>query len=187
MAWIEVVDLEDKNLPEIFQAMSLDPAGLESVKALNEVLAFGSSSLTRVQEEAIATVVAAANECRYGAMTHAGFLRRHSKDDQLATLLLNDYTQADLPPGDRLMLDFAVKLTQSSSSITVADIEALREAGFEDRQVLSIVLLTCLFNFMNRLANGLGVDVPEDYHKMVQGWLTGPVVQQKWLMQAKGK
>ena len=185
MAWIEEADPGDGNLPEIFRAMSLNPPGLEAVKALNENLAFGGSGLTRVQEESIATVVAAANQCRYSAMTHAGFLRRASGDDHLAALLLNDYTQANLSPIDRLMLDFALKLTQRPSSINKSDIEKLKQAGLEDRQILAVVLLTCLCNFMDRLADGLRVDVPPEYQKLVESWLIGPVTQQPWLMEAK--
>lgn len=155
------------------------------MKALNETLAFGGSGLPRVQEESIATVVAVANQCRYSALTHAGFLRRTTRDHQLATMLLNDYTQASLAPTDRLMLDFALKLTQRPSSITKSDVEKLRQAGLEDRQILAVVLLTCLYNFMDRLADGLGVDVPQEYQKLVESWLTGPVTQQPWLMQPK--
>jgi alkylhydroperoxidase family enzyme len=58
------------------------------------------------------------------------------------------------------MLDFAVRLTQRPSSITRSDVEGLREAGFDDERILSIVLLPSLFNFMNRPADGLGVEVP---------------------------
>ena len=185
MAWIEEVDPADDNLPEVFRAMSLNPQGLEAVKTLNETLAFGGSGLTRVQEESIATVVAVANQCRYSAMTHAGFLRRTTGDDHLAALLLNDYTRVNLSPADRLMLDFALKLTQKPSTVTKSDVEKLKEAGLEDQQILSVVLLTCLYNFMDRLANGLGVDVPPEYQKLVESWLVGPVTQQPWLMEAK--
>jgi uncharacterized peroxidase-related enzyme len=187
MAWIEEADPADGNLPEIFRAMSLNLQGLEAVKALNETLSFGGSGLTRVQEESIATVVAVANQCRYAALTHAGFIRRTTRDHQLAAMLLNDYTQANLAPTDRLMLDFALKLTQRPSSIAKADVEKLRQAGLKDRQVLAVVLLTCLYNFMDRLADGLGVDVPQEYQKLVDSWLTGPVAQQPWLMQPKGE
>ncbi|HZA25473.1 MAG TPA: hypothetical protein VFA32_23235, partial [Dehalococcoidia bacterium] len=64
-------------------------------------------------------------------------------------------------------------------------VEKLRQAGLEDRQILAVVLLTCLYNFMDRLADGLGVDVPQEYQKLVESWLTGPVTQQPWLMQPK--
>jgi uncharacterized peroxidase-related enzyme len=185
MPWIETVQPEGTDLPPTFQVLSLNPRALEAVKRLNETLAFGSSSLTRVQEEAIATVVGTANRCRYGALTHGGFLRLHSGDQDLASSLLDDYTQAGLAEADERMLDFALRLTLSPSSVTSDVVEGLREAGFDDQQILSIVLVTCLVNFMNRLADGLGVDVPPSYQRAVEQWLTGPAAQQGWLMRPK--
>ena len=99
MAWIEESELPD--VPAIFQTMSIKPEALDVVKRLNEVLSFGNSDLSRIQEEGIATVVSVANRCRYGAMTHAGFLRRHSKDLDMASHFLCDYTQAPLSSTDR--------------------------------------------------------------------------------------
>ena len=55
------------------------------------------------------------------------------------------------------MLDFAHKLNFEPGKMNQADVEALRSAGFDDRGVLDIVLVVSLFNFMNRLADGLGV------------------------------
>lgn len=187
MAWIEEAELEDQNLPAIFRVMSLNSDAMGLVKDLNEGLSFGGSGLARVQEEAIATVVSAANRCRYGAMTHGGFLRRQSGDAQLVSDILQDYTVADLSEADRAMLDFALKLTLRPSSVSKEDVEALREAGYEDSEVLSIVLTTCLINFMNRLADGLGIDVPAEYQESVMQWLTGPAAGQEWLVEPKEK
>ena len=105
MPWIDEVPSEhppgEQDLPAVFQALSLSPLAQEQVKQLNETLAFGSSALSRVQEEAIATVVAAANRCRYGALTHGGFLRLHSGDEQLASALLADYSKLFRVEGKR--------------------------------------------------------------------------------------
>ena len=151
------------------------------VKALNETICFGNSALSRVQEEAIATVIAVANQCRYNALTHGGFLLRHSGDPELASHLLYDYTRADLDPRTRRMLDFAVRLTREPGSSSAQDLEGLRRAGFDQEAIVSIVLITCLFNFMNRLATSFGVEVPPSYRKVVVSWLSGPAVQEGWL------
>ena len=178
MPWIEEIPSGEEDLPAIFQALSLNPGALERVKRLNETLAFGSSALSRVQEEAIATVVAAANRCRYGALTHGGFLRLHSGDEQLASALLADYSQSGLAAEDQAMLEFAIKLTLEPASVDREDVEGLREAGFDDEEILSIVLITGLVNFMNRLAQGLGVDVPQAYLGSVMQWLGSPAKDQ---------
>jgi len=76
--------------------------------------------------------------------------------------LKEDYTHATLKAMDRAILDYAVKLTRTPSQVTLADVEALREAGLRDRAILDVAQVTAYFNFVNRLANGLGVKL-EDY------------------------
>jgi alkylhydroperoxidase family enzyme len=58
---------------------------------------------------------------------------------------------------DRAMLDYAVALTRDATQITPADLERLRRAGFDDRGILQINLIASWFNFINRVADGLGV------------------------------
>ena len=57
------------------------------------------------------------------------------------------------------MLDFALKLTEDPGAMQSKDVESLKTAGFDDRQIVDIVLITSLFNFMDRLADGLGVEL----------------------------
>ena len=173
------VDIE---LPAIFQTISANPEALEAVKQLNETICFGNSAISRAQEEAIATVVSVANQCRYGALTHGGFFRRQTGDPELASHLLGDYLLADLDPRNRQMLDFAIRLTREPGSFNAQDLEGLRQAGFDQEAIVSIILITCLSNFMNRLAIGFGVEVPPGYRKVVESWLSGPAAQESWLL-----
>jgi len=69
-----------------------------------------------------------------------------------------DYREAQLSPADRAMLDFSIKLTKTPSSMTEADIAALRFQGFDDRAIHEIVQIAALFNYYDRLADGLGID-----------------------------
>ncbi len=55
------------------------------------------------------------------------------------------------------MLDFVVLITQRSSSATPADLDGLRRAGFDDRAILQITLIAAWFNYINRVADALGV------------------------------
>lgn len=59
------------------------------------------------------------------------------------------------------MLDYAVKLTKEPWSMTEADVAALRSAGWSDRAILGINLVTGYYAFVNRLADGLGVPLEE--------------------------
>lgn len=81
-----------------------------------------------------------------------------------------DYREADLPAVDRTMLDFCVKLTLSPSEMTEDDVRTLREAGFDDAAVHDIVQVTALFNYYDRLADGLGIDPEPEWPDRPEGW-----------------
>ncbi len=57
------------------------------------------------------------------------------------------------------MLDYAAKLTMAAHTVGQVDIEALREAGFDDRAILDIAQITAYFAFVTRMADGLGVEL----------------------------
>ncbi|GAP62393.1 hypothetical protein ARMA_0816 [Ardenticatena maritima] len=84
------------------------------------------------------------------------------KDETLVRQLADDYTQAPLSPAERAMLDYAVKLTRTPWAVDETDIAALRNVGWDDRAILDIAQITAYFNYVNRLAEGLGI-VLEDY------------------------
>jgi uncharacterized peroxidase-related enzyme len=71
---------------------------------------------------------------------------------------MQDYRQAELSEADRGMLDFAVKLTRSPQQMEAEDVERLRRLGFDDAAIHDIVQVAALFNYYDRLADGLGVD-----------------------------
>ena len=68
-----------------------------------------------------------------------------------------DYTRAPLDDRDRAMLDYAAKVTREPWKVTPGDLDRLRRAGFDDRAILQINLIASWFNYINRVADGLGV------------------------------
>ena len=63
-----------------------------------------------------------------------------------------------------------------------SDVQRLRELGLEDDQILSVVLITCLYNFATRVAQGLGVEFPLKDQVAIEEWLVGPAKDQDWLI-----
>ena len=118
-------------------------------------------------------------------MAHGALLRQHSDDPELASHVMHDFSQADLDPQTKGMLEYAAKLTKNPTSMEKSDVEGLRQLGLTDEQILSVVLITCNFNFMTRLADGLGVEVDDGRQEAAERWLNGPALQQNWLMKAK--
>jgi uncharacterized peroxidase-related enzyme len=75
--------------------------------------------------------------------------------------LRRDYTQANLSEQDRAMLDFAVRLTTAAYKVMPEDLDRLRAVGFNDVGILQITLIAAWFNYINRVADALGVGRPD--------------------------
>jgi uncharacterized peroxidase-related enzyme len=78
-------------------------------------------------------------------------------DESLAEAIKKDYRSADLEEADRVMLDYVAKLTLHPYKVMKADVDALRAVGFDDIGILQINLIASWFNYVNRVADGLGV------------------------------
>ena len=91
----------------------------------------------------------------------------HNADpnSQLAEQVGDDYHNADLTPKQVAMLDFAESLTLDPGNTKAEYVEELKSVGWADEDIVDIVHITCLFNYMDRLADGLGIELQPD-----RGW-----------------
>lgn len=78
-------------------------------------------------------------------------------DEKLVEALKKDYTTAPVTAQERVMLDYVVKLTKDATKIWKDDHDRLRAAGFDDKAILQITLIASWFNYINRVADALGV------------------------------
>lgn len=143
-------------VPNVLRVFALRPNHLLGWWAYYDELLRGESGLTKAQREMIAVVVSVTNGCHYCIVSHTAALRKLTKDPDFVDRLATGYKYADLEARDRAMLDFAVKLTEASDRCTDGDIEALRDAGWNDEEIMDIAQVAAMFNFTNRLASGLG-------------------------------
>ncbi len=82
-----------------------------------------------------------------------------TKDDTLAGALAEDYEAAPIDDADKVMLRYVDKLTRTPAKMTKQDVTTLHEAGFSDSAVLDICQVAGYYAFVNRLADGLGVEL----------------------------
>ena len=78
-------------------------------------------------------------------------------DEGLVEALRKDYRSAPIDERDRVMLDYVVQVTRDATQIGPEDHRKLRDAGFDDRAILQITLITAWFNYINKVADALGV------------------------------
>lgn len=173
MSWIEVIgeseaagqladayaELAKKRgkISNILKVHSLNPAALGNHLELYMTLMFGQSGLTRLEREAIAVVVSANNDCEYCVAHHAEALRRYLADEEALNLLISADGLETLEPRLSNIVRHAEKLTDAPGAMTESDLDELRAVGLSDRDILDLTLITGYFNFVNRIALGLGV------------------------------
>jgi uncharacterized peroxidase-related enzyme len=90
---------------------------------------------------------------------HGEFLRQLSKDDTLVQQLKEGWRQADIERRLYAMLEYAEQLTMEPTGTGVKDIKRLRENGLSDRDILDLNQVVAYFNYVNRIAEGLGVEL----------------------------
>jgi len=173
MSWIDIVDLDDAEgklkemyaellekrgkVSNILQVHSLNPAAMGNHLDLYMTIMFGKSGLSRAEREAIAVVVSANNECSYCVNHHAEALRRYIKDDETLEMLMNAEGLETLEPRLSNIVRHAEKLTSAPAAMTESDLGELRAVGLSDKDILDLTLIVGYFNFVNRIALGLGV------------------------------
>src|SRR5689334_14797159 len=147
-----------QRVAHLWQSLALDPAAFESAWTQYRAVMSEPSPLTSAQAEMIAVVVSATNGCGY-CVSHHGPKLAAIVGDELARAIATDYRSANLAARDRVLLDAAVALTCEPAERTRADVERLREYGFSDEAIVRATAIAAYYNFSNRLACALGVEL----------------------------
>ncbi len=151
-------------VPNVLRAFAFDIDKLNAFTAMYNDLMLGPSGLDKLEREMIAVVVSSINHCFYCLTAHGAAVRQLSGDPILGEALVMNYRAADLSPRHKAMLDFAAKLTEESHKIEEADRQALRDAGFSDRDIWDISAVAAFFNMSNRLSSAVDKQPNIEYH-----------------------
>ena len=151
-------------IPNVLKAYAFDEAKLRAFTTFYNDLMLGESGLTKLEREMIAVAVSSVNRCFYCLVAHGAAVRQLSGDPSLGEMLAMNYRAAELEPRRRAMLDFAVKLTQQPHEIEEPDRQALRDAGFSDRDIWDIAAVAAFFNMSNRMASATDMRPNREYH-----------------------
>ncbi len=155
-AFAKVVGNRGK-LSHIMAVHSLCPEAMTAHMDLYMSVMYGRSGLSREEREIVAVVVSAVNGCPYCVAHHGEALDHYWKDRDRVAQLGQDPGSADLAPRARALVEYAVRLTTRPAEMGEADVGVLRDHGLDDADILTLNLIASYFNFVNRIALGLGV------------------------------
>ena len=151
-------------VPNVLKAYSFDAAKLDAFVAMYNDLMLAPSGLSKLEREMIAVAVSSHNRCYYCLVAHGAAVRALSGDPALGELMVMNYRAGRLSKRQRAMLEFAVRLTDKPWAMEDADREALRRAGFTDRDIWDIAAVAAFYNMSNRIASATDMRPNPVYH-----------------------
>lgn len=147
-------------LLDLFKAF---PEASKPLIEFHEVLLRGPSPFSEAERELLATYVSGLNHCRYCRGVHAATTERLGIDSDVVGSLVDGIDASKVSDRMKPVLRYAEKLTRTPSGITQGDAAAVFAAGWDATALFHTVAVTALFNFMNRLVEGLGIELDPDY------------------------
>lgn len=150
----------DSALLAVFRAYP-DTAG--PLLDLHEQVMRQPSPLSQGERELIAAYVSARNQCAYCHGVHAVTAQQFGVPAEVVPQLLSDVDTADVDEPLKPLLRYVGTLTTAPSTLSAADADAVFAAGWDDAALHDAVTVAALFNFMNRMVTGLGIEADERY------------------------
>lgn len=151
-------------VPNVLSSYAHDDAKLTAFAAFYNDLMLAPSGLSKLEREMIAVAVSSVNRCYYCLTAHGAAVRQLSGDPVLGELMVMNYRAAALSKRHRAMLDFSVKLTETPHLIGEEDRDALRKAGFGERDIWDIGAVASFYNMSNRMASAVDMRPNAEYH-----------------------
>lgn len=166
--WRKCVDKLDF-VPNVFSAYSLKPQRLRNFMAMYNEIMLSESALSKLEREMVAVVVSSANRCYYCLVAHGAAVRQLSGDPELGEMMALNYRVARLDARQRVMLDFAWKLTTTPWLIDDVDRDGLRAVGFDEQAIFDLAETVAFFNLSNRMASATDMMPNREYHHATRG------------------
>ncbi len=160
--------IEEKTgfVPNVFLALAHRPDELRAFMAYHDALMERESGLTKAEREMIVVATSGANDCLYCVVAHGAIVRIRAKDSRLSDQLATNHRKADITDRQKAMLDFALKVSLDSASITDNDFVPLRQHGFSDEDIWDIAGVSAFFAMSNRMANFLSMRPNDEFYAL---------------------
>lgn len=166
--YFDICDEKLGLVPNVLRAYAFDIDKLNAFTGMYNDLMLGASGLSKLEREMIAVVVSSINRCWYCQVAHGAAVRALSGRPELGEAMVMNWRAAELSARERAMLVFAEKLTRASAEIEETDRQALRDAGFSDRDIFDIASVAGFFNMTNRVASATGMEPNPEYHSQAR-------------------
>jgi uncharacterized peroxidase-related enzyme len=146
----------NKSVSDYVLVLAHDPESLAQRSPLFNAIMYGTDGLSRAERELGAVGASVVNRCIYCAAVHGSRYNQLTKGTDVIERIFQDGVNAELAEHEKVIFDFAVKLSQTPPTITDADAVSLRRIGLSDLEIVDLVLSAAIFGWANRLMHTLG-------------------------------
>ena len=153
-------------VPNVLLVLARRPAEYRAFMAYNKALMNREGGLTPADREMMILAVSSANGCQYCVISHGARLRILTKEPTISDRVAVNYREVDLSPRQRAMIDFAMKVSTDSRSVSEDDFKILRAHGFTDEDIWDIAGITAFYGLSNRMMNVAAVVPDEAFYMM---------------------
>ena len=164
---IQAVNDKAGFIPNIFLALAHRPAEFRAFFAYHDALMEKETpALGLAEREMIVVATSARNQCQYCVIAHGAILRIRAKNPLIADQLATNYRKADINDRQRVMLDYAMKVSRQAESVDDQDHALLRDHGFDDDDIWDIGAISAFFGLSNRLVNMSSMRTNDEFYLM---------------------
>jgi len=162
-------DVNDKAgfIPNVFLTLAHRPAEFRAFFAYHDALMEKQTpGLDKAEREMIVVATSARNQCQYCVIAHGAILRIRAKNPQIADQIASNYRKADITVRQKIMLDFALKVSREAEMVNGADYELLNQHGFDDEDIWDIGAISAFFGLSNRMVNLTSMRTNDEFYLM---------------------
>ncbi len=164
-----IIEVRDKAgfIPNVFLVLARRPEEFRAFFTYHDALMEKETpGLSKAEREMIVVATSARNQCQYCVIAHGAILRIRAKNPYLADQLATNYRKADISPRQKLMLDFAIKVSWHAEQVDEQDYRLLNEHGFDDEDIWDIGGISAFFGLSNRLVNLTSMRTNDEFYLM---------------------
>ena len=164
-----ITEVNDKSgfIPNVFLALAHRPAEFRAFFAYHDALMDKESTgLSKAEREMIVVATSARNQCQYCVIAHGAILRIRAKNPLIADQVATNYRKADISERQKIMLDFALKVSRQAELVNDDDYAQLNQHDFDDEDIWDIGAISAFFGLSNRMVNLTSMRTNDEFYLM---------------------
>jgi uncharacterized peroxidase-related enzyme len=164
---IQAVNEKAGFIPNIFLALAHRPAEFRAFFGYHDALMDkDTAGLSLAEREMIVVATSARNQCQYCVIAHGAILRIRTKNPLIADQVATNYRKADISERQKIMLDYALKISREAETTDGSDLIKLRQHDFDEDDIWDIGAISAFFGLSNRLVNMASIRTNDEFYLM---------------------